>query len=258
MSEPVHNPEGAAPPPPPSSSLGRLVGVLTSPEKTFRSIAARPTWVLALVVVTVISLGAAWAVQERTDAEEMVEGQLEMMGQDVPPEKVEEMVEDQRKRGPAMMLGIGGAASIAVFFLVGFFFWGAFRLMGSEMEYRHSLATLIHGWMPLGVAALLNLPLILSRKSLTFEEASAGGYLLMSSPAAFAPEDASRVLKALLGSFDLFTIWTLILLVIGFRVVAGVSRGVALGTVLTLWLAWVGAKVGFTALMSSFAKGAGA
>lgn len=258
MSEPIET-EGAAPAPSPGLGLGRLVGVLTAPEKTFRSIAARPTWILALVVVTAASLFAGWAVADRTDPEEMVEGQLEMMGQDdLPPEKVEEMVEQQRGRSPAVMLGIGGAASVAVFFLVAFFFWGAFRLLGSEIEYRQSAATLVHAWMPLAIAALLNLPLVLSRRSLTFEEASTGGYLLTSSLAAFAPEDASRVVETLLASVDFFTIWTLVLLVIGYRVVAGVSRGAALGTVLTLWLAWVGLKVGFTALMSSFAKGAGA
>lgn len=261
MSEPVQAPGAAPAPPPPlrTSGLGRLLGVLTSPEKTFRSIAARPTWVLALLVVTAVSLVAGWAVNSRTDPEEMIHSQLEMMGkEDLPPEEVEKMVEAQRNRNPALMLAAGGAATVAVVFLVAFFFWGAFRLMGSELEYRSSLATLTHGWMPLAIAGLLNLPLILSRESLTFEEASTGGSLLMSSLAAFLPEDGSRVLRALLGSFDFFTIWSLILLVIGYRVVAGVSRGVALGTVLTLWLVWIGTKVGFTALMASFSQGAGA
>ena len=37
------------------SSAGRVIGALVSPVKTFRSLAERPTWGVALVVLLVIS-----------------------------------------------------------------------------------------------------------------------------------------------------------------------------------------------------------
>ena len=39
------------------SSAGRLIGVLVSPVKTFQSIAARPTWAVALIVLALLGAG---------------------------------------------------------------------------------------------------------------------------------------------------------------------------------------------------------
>ena len=48
------------------SSFGRLIGVLVSPGKTFRSIAERPAWLVPFLVLMVLSLVAksmlAWQV----------------------------------------------------------------------------------------------------------------------------------------------------------------------------------------------------
>ena len=39
------------------SSFGRLLGVFVAPGKTFRSLAARPTWALPLLVLSLTSAG---------------------------------------------------------------------------------------------------------------------------------------------------------------------------------------------------------
>ena len=71
--------------------------------------------------------------------------------------------------------------------------------------------------------------------------------MLVSSLRALAPEDASTLTQTLLGSFDLFTIWTLVLLTIGYKVVAKVSTAVASGVVILFWLVYVVGKVGMAA-----------
>ena len=42
------------------SSFGRLVGVLVSPAKTFKAIGEKPTWVLALLVLSFVNLWCAY------------------------------------------------------------------------------------------------------------------------------------------------------------------------------------------------------
>ena len=54
-------------------------------------------------------------------------------------------------------------------------------------------------------------------------------------PARFMP-DADPVMKAVLGRFDLFTLWTVVLCAIGLVVVVGMSRGKAFATSVIAWL----------------------
>lgn len=231
------------------SGWGRLIGVLVAPGETFRSIAERPTWLPPLLVLALLGAAVGLVLQMRTDPEEMVRGQLEMVKVDVPQEQVDKMIEDAENRTTGAKVGltaVGVVIQAVIYAVVAVLFWIGFRMFGSEMDYLRSLATTLYGFMPLAVASLINLPLMFARESLTFEEARDGG-VLVSSLKALAPEDASAVTGALLGSFDLFTIWTLVLLTIGYRAVAKVSTAVAAGIVILFWLVYVVGKVGLAA-----------
>jgi hypothetical protein len=122
-----------------------------------------------------------------------------------------------------------------------------FRLMGSDIDFRHSLSVAVHGMMPYLLATLLSIPVVLSRTELSMAEVQSGGFL-HSNLAAFAPESTGKVLVALLGSVDIFSIWTIALLAIGYRVVGKVSKAAALGVVIALWAVVVAGKVGLAAL----------
>ncbi len=54
------------------SSFGRLLGAIVSPGKTFRSIAERPTWAAALLVLLVASGAVAYVVGLRTDYRDVI------------------------------------------------------------------------------------------------------------------------------------------------------------------------------------------
>jgi Yip1 domain len=231
------------------SSWGRLIGALVAPGETFRSIAERPTWLPPLLILALLGGMVSFVLQMRTDPEEMVRGQLEAVKVDVPQEQVDKMIEDAEGRTTGTKAGlalIGAVVQPLIYAVVAVLFWIGFRMFGSEMDYLRSLATTLHGYLPLAVGSLINLPLMLTRETLTFEEAASGG-VLVSSLKALAPEDASTITEVLLGSFDLFTIWALILLAIGYREVAKVSPAVASGIVLLFWLIFVLGKVGIAA-----------
>ncbi len=135
----------------------------------------------------------------------------------------------------------------AVYMLMAAIFLVVFRLMGSDIDFRHSLSVAVHGMMPFLLATLLSIPVVMSRAELSMEEVQSGGFL-HSNLASFAPESAGKVLVALLGSIDLFSIWTIALLAIGYRVVGKVSKAAALGVVIALWAVVVAGKVGLAAL----------
>lgn len=232
------------------SSFGRLIGVLVSPGKTFRSIAERPTWLVPLLVLIVLSLAVGWLVQTRVDPEEMVRYQLGKFADRMPAEQLTEAIEKAEDVTPAqraLQVGIGLPVATLVYVVIAAVFLGIFKLLGSEMGFKQSLSTYLYGSMPMAVAALINLPLILARDSVTPEEVMGGG-VLVASPAILASEETSAVIRSLLGSLNFFTLWTLALLILGYRTVARVSLAASSGAVITLWLLWVVGKAGFAAL----------
>jgi hypothetical protein len=102
--------------------------------------------------------------------------------------------------------------------------------------------------MPLALSSLLSIPVILGLSTIGPEIAETGTYLF-SNPAVFAPDGTGPVLMAFLSKIDLFTIWIVILLAIGFHHAAKVKARTAGITVVALWLVlWVGISVGFAAL----------
>lgn len=232
------------------SSLGRLLGVLMSPVETFRSIEARPTWAAPLLVFLLLAGTVSYLVQVKLDPEEAVRAQVSKMKVDIPDEQVEKMIRDAegRTNGTKAALAAGGAAfQAAIYALIAAIFLALLRLFASEIDYQRSFAVTVYGFAPQAVAALISLPILLGRGTVSFDEAASGG-ILVSSLAALAPEDASSMLKVLLGSLDLFTIWTVVLLAVGYRVVGKVSTAVSTGIVILLWLIYIGGKLGITAL----------
>lgn len=232
------------------SSAGRLIGALVSPVKTFRSIAERPTWGVALAVILVLSTVIGVLANQRIDPDDMrkmVQQQMEKrQGGSVTPEQVEQGVEVGRKVS-AVTLWLIPVFVAVIYLIVAALFLAAFRFFGgSDIPFKTSLATAVHGFLPGMVAALLALPLLLSRPHITVKQAQ--GNLLASNLGAFAPESMAPALRTLLTSLDFFSIWTLCLLIIGYRLTAKVSTASAATVVLVLWAIYVAARVGMAAV----------
>jgi hypothetical protein len=232
------------------SAAGRLIGVLVSPVKTFRSIAERPTWGVALAVILVISTVVGVLANQRIDPDDMrkmVQQQMEKrQGGTVAPEQVHQGVEMGRKIGSVTIWLLPVFVAV-IYLIVAALFLAAFRFFGgSEIPFKTSLATTVHAYIPGLVAGLLALPLLLSRPHITVKQAQ--GNLLASNLGAFAPESMGAAPRALLTSLDFFSIWTLCLLIIGYRLTARVSTTSAAAVVLVLWAIYVAARVGMAAL----------
>jgi hypothetical protein len=235
-------------------SLKRLGTVLWAPTETFRKIGERPTWAAPLIVLLLIGGGVSWLALQRIDVDaqrQMLRDTFEerqgLRGEEL-DRQVDRAMEMNAKLAPftpviGVVFSIGAYALLAVIFMV------ALRLAGGELGYVASFATTLYGLIPFAVSGLIALPILLGQGSVDPERLQSGS-LLASNLAVLAPEDAPRTLVSLLASFDLFTLWAVILLVIGYSVVARVSKGVATAVVVGAWVAWIGIKVGLAALFS--------
>lgn len=229
------------------SAFGRLLGVLVSPVRTFRALARNPTWAAALLVFT-LSAGAAGVVATpRIDYEDLIRHSVAKSGREIPAEQLDRQIEMMKKiRIPLTVAGVLIAPLVVCLFAL-FLFIG-FKLLGSDLGYRQSLSVMIHALMPQVIANLLSIPVILSRPVWGYQALRAGSYLASNLAALVGSPETRETVFALLASIDFFVLWTLILLVLGFREVARVSTAKATATILVLWLLYVGLKVGRAAL----------
>ncbi len=226
---------------------GRVLGALVAPGDTFRSLAARPTWAAPLAVMVLLVVAAGWMATARIDMAQLIRHQVETSGSQLSAEQVDQRIETMKKLEPYLAVFQGVIAAPALYLLCALLFWVGFKLVGSEMGYKAAFATVLYGLLPLGVEALLSVPVLWNRAILTQDEARNLTYLA-DNLAAFAPEGTGRVALALLGSVNLFSIWSIVLLVFGYSIVARVSRGVAATVVAAVWLLGIAVKVALVAL----------
>lgn len=232
-----------------NSSFGRLIGALASPVKTFASIAERPTWLVAFLVVMLLPAISGFLVVPKIDWEEVARTQLEnspAAGQ-LSREQIDERVEMSAKISPYFVYAAPAFLALGVLIL-GLVFWGIFNLAGGESTFPRSMAVITHAFMPMVVSSLIAIPVILGTERIEAEDLQADT-LVKSNLAVFAPEGAAPALLKLLSKVDVFSIWVLVLLILGFSRVTKVKTAVAAGVVLALWLVfWVGVPVGLAAL----------
>jgi hypothetical protein len=223
----------------------RPINVLLDPRNTFMSVANRPTWVAPLAILMVLATLTSTLTFDKIDVAQAVREQFAAQGRTPDPVQINQGVSFfENLRGVAALVTL--LSFPLVMMLVAFVFWFAFLLAGQEMDYGASLSVTMHSMMPWAVASLLSVPVILSRDSITPREAMSGD-VLASSLGFFAPSDAAPAWAAFLSSVDLFSFWTVILLVIGYRTAAKASTATASSVVSLIWLGYVSIKIGWLA-----------
>jgi hypothetical protein len=121
---------------------------------------------------------------------------------------------------------------IAIFF-VGLFLWVAGKLVGARTTLAAALMVAAYAWVIRVVQSVLY-----GVEGLLMDPAALNGqYRLSFSPARFLdPDVASPLLIAVLGRFDIFTIWVTVLLGIGLAVTGKISRQKAFLAAALVWL----------------------
>jgi hypothetical protein len=232
------------------SPLGAVVGTFSKPSETFGRLVAAPTWWLPFLATVTLTSALFFVSMPKLDWDRTVRDAMEKRatktGQTAPPEVVDRQVERSRKM-TGVFFGFALAFAIAGFFLVGLVLWGAARAMGAEARYASLLAIWAHASLPNLVAGLVAIPLLVSLPDGSATQTALQG-ILRSNVGAFLPDDASAALRAALGSIDIFSLATLLLLVLGFRKLPGLSKGAATATPVVLWLVWVVGKTVWAAV----------
>src|SRR5579864_9148002 len=114
------------------SPFGRVIGVFFSPKATFEDIVRKPSWVLPVVLLTLLSIGVSFSINQRVNWREFMAQQIEKSPQsaNMSAEQKEQRIEGGAKFTPIVTWVIGVCGPILFTLVVALFMWGAYNLLG--------------------------------------------------------------------------------------------------------------------------------
>jgi hypothetical protein len=240
-------PTPAAEPKP--NSFARIIGALFSPNETFASVTRKPDWVMPLLVILVIGYISSAVIMPRMDWEGMANAQIEQM-KARNPNMSQEQLDRVAKMGPAFgkVAGwIGPFLGVIWYLIVAGVLLLVFRLAGGEGNFAQAFSGTLYAWFPLVINGIVLTIVIFIRGSVNPIHMAT---LVKSNPAFLVDMKEKPVLYALLSSFDVFTIWTVVLLIIAFAALSRSSKAKSSAIVISAWTVCILVKLIGPALQS--------
>jgi hypothetical protein len=200
------------------SPIGRIFGAFFSPKATFEDIVRKPSWLLPILLLTVISVVVSFAFSQRVNWREFMSQQIEKSprASQLSSEQKEQQINGGAKFTPIVINALGVVAPLLGTLIVGLILWGAYSLLGGiSTNFSTAMAIAAHAFL----TGLVSSPLLLLIIYLKPPEQIDVENPVATNLAAILPEDSTKWLVALCKSLDIFTIWTMILLAIGFAAV---------------------------------------
>jgi hypothetical protein len=164
-------------------------------------------------------------------------------------EQQQRVMEAQLKYTPPVAYVEAAIGPFLAALVVAAVFLGIFKgLGGAQFGFKTALGIVSYAWVPGLIGALLAI-LVLTVKDVTTVDIQ---NVVASNAGAFVSSNSPKWMVALLGSLDLFSFWTMILMAIGYSAAAPkkLSFGKAFAWILCAWALWVVVKVGLTAAFS--------
>lgn len=234
------------------SQVERVVDTFVAPSKTFTDILRSASWWLPFVLLVLVTFGTVAVVDRQVGFERVAENQIHQSPKQ--EESVAALTPEQRAtRLRAMAKGYKYSSYGSFLFILAFVaiaalvYWASFNFgLGANTTYGQMFAVWMYASLPKLLMGLLTIvTLMFGNSAESYDMRNPVG----TNPAYFMP-DASPVVKAALGFFDVIGIWQLILLVIGTAIVAKVSRGKAASVVVGWWVLGLLVSVGIAAFTS--------
>ena len=239
MSDP--NQQWQPPPPPPiasteetgpdMSTAGTLTRIFFEPGRTFEALRKRPRFLVAGLVLLVLTIGVTGLVFQRIDMGQYIRDKMERSPRNA--SQTEEQKEMGVKFGKIFgAVGIPLSVPFTIAAGAALYLLGVMAFGGS-ISYSRSLAVWVYSSLPPAILGTIVAVLVLFLKSADTLDPE---HLLVTNPGAFMASDSSPVLVAVLTQFDLLKFYGLVLAAIGLRKVAKLSSGSAWGVVIGLYL----------------------
>jgi hypothetical protein len=231
----------------------RLIGVFTSPTKTFEAIAAKPGW--DWLVPVLILMVASYALQSvaipKIDMEQAVKDQMKIVDKmskgNIPPEKRAEIEADALKKAEGSKSPVIKARN-TLFLLIPILLAPALyraiaAAFGRKTTYKKLVSGYAYTWMIYLIPIVLTIFIVMSRSEIDQNELNFARLLKSNVAAFFDFETTSKPLLAILSSLDVFDIWGFVVGSIAVSKMTEFTRKGAYGVVGFVWGLYILLKV---------------
>ena len=218
--------------------LERLIGVFVSPAPTMQDIAARPSWVLPLIVVTLIGSVGAFFLKDA-----ILQTQLEAMEK---RNMTAEQIEQARPTMEKVMnitVPLVPLITTPLFYLIiaGLLMFVGNVILGGEAKFSQLFAITCWSGLISVLGSIINIPIMAQK--MVMESATSLSSLLPS-------EENQTLLYHLFSQIDLFWIWWVAVIGFGVAAVYKFSTRKAMTTVFTMWVIYVVIAVALKSIFS--------
>lgn len=219
----------------------QILLVFSDPAKAFKELTTNPRWIGAFLVVLLFTVAGTQATYPL-----IMQMQRDSIMQN--PRISEEQADILLERysstpgpGGRAVMTLAQTFGLAVWLVVmsGILMFGGNILLGGESNFKTLMAIAAHSWLVLVPKTLLTVPLMLAKGSMAV---STSLQILIPSDQWMTP------LGSALGAVDLFTIWTIVLIVIGISEAYRFTRVKSAALVVSLYMVMVVIGVALTAL----------
>jgi Yip1 domain len=208
----------------------RLVDVFIAPSKTFNDLRRNASWWAPFLIIAIVSVLFSYVVNQKVGFRKVVDNQIQLQPRTA--ERLEQMPADLREKALQRQVSVTKLITYAVpvVALIVYAIFAAVLLAtikfaaSAEVQFGALFALIVYTRLPEVVRALL---VILSLLAGVSSDAFDIRNPVATNPGYFIDPSGSAVLRALLTSLDVITIWSLVLTAIGVACISKIKRSTA-------------------------------
>jgi len=203
----------------------KIIGIYYRPAEVFEQLRSKTLWWVPLIIVLVVSASAVLITRPIVMPEIMAQ-----MAQnpDIPPESLPQ-VQERIENPLYSLLGVFVAMPLT-WVVIGLVFWGIFSMLGGKSSFVQMFTATVWPAMVSIPGSLIKVPMMF-----VMETAKVHTSLVLILP----PEMEETFIFRLLSQIDIFVVWTVVVMALGYSVFTGVKKKKSLWAVFIVWAIWV-------------------
>jgi len=203
-----------------------ILDIFLSPRNYFLRLKENPLFVIPLIIILLFVAIQTYVATRYTDVSEIIK-RMEERG--APPEQIER-VEEFFKRPTRLIISLLSALIVTLIFLliITLIFNFSLPLLGVEGNFKKTFAVVCGAGLVSAFGSLIRSIIIILRQS----------PFITTSLALFLPKEKGLLFN-FLSRFDFFTIWQIILIAFGLKIVFDIKSNKTYYLVFGFWLFWV-------------------
>ena len=226
--------------PPRLSEAQRILNTFIAPSKTFADLRNNSRWWVPWILIAIVSLAFMAVVDQKVGFDQVAHNVVASSSR---AEQMEQLPPDQRAeriQGIARFTRVVAYASpvtaLIIYLIMAAVLMGTFRFgAGAEINFKTSLAIVVYSALPFVISALLG---IVSLSAGANPESFNLNNPVASNPAYFMDMASNKFFYTLASALDVFTIWSIVLMAIGFARNSKLRVATAFTVIASWYLLW--------------------